>query len=64
MCQRLAVDGTLHARLGAPRTHLDDNFTRAYYSASGARVLSGSSEERVVRVHCARTARLLDEAEM
>ena len=48
----------------APRTHLDDNFTRAYYSASGARVLSGSSEERVVRVHCARTARLLDEAEM
>ncbi|CAN0227770.1 unnamed protein product, partial [Phaeothamnion confervicola] len=62
--QYFAVDGRLHVKLDIPRTSLDDNFTRAYYTSSGRLILSGSSEEQVVRLHCAQTGRLIHWAEM
>lgn len=62
--QFLALDGRCHLKLEMPEHGLEDNFTRAYYTASGAKILSGSSEEQVVRLHCALTGQLVEEAEM
>lgn len=33
--QYLAVDGRLHMNLDVPKTGLDENFTRSYYTSSG-----------------------------
>jgi hypothetical protein len=47
--QYTALDGRQHLKLPIPRLGHRDNFTRAYYSASGRFVLSGSSEEQLIR---------------
>ncbi len=41
--QYLAVDGRRVLSLDIPKTGLEDNFTRAYYSCSGRAILSGLS---------------------
>ncbi|GAB5029873.1 transducin family protein [Nannochloropsis oceanica] len=62
--QRLVVDGREPLRLkDLPRTGLRENFTRAYYSASGRYIMSGSSEEDSIRLHCAQTGDLIESAE-
>jgi hypothetical protein len=55
--QHLAVDGRACVKLAMPETGLEDNFTRAYYNCSGRVILSGSSEEQMVRMHCAQTGK-------
>ncbi|CAB1107021.1 unnamed protein product [Ectocarpus sp. CCAP 1310/34] len=62
--QYLALDGRLHMDLDVPKTGLDENFTRSYYTSSGRLILSGSSEEQTVRLYCAQTGRLIHSAEM
>ncbi|CAM9662216.1 unnamed protein product [Scytosiphon promiscuus] len=62
--QYLALDGRLHMNLDVPKTGLDENFTRSYYTSSGRLILSGSSEEQTVRLYCAQTGRLIHSAEM
>ena len=49
MRQYTALDGREHLRLPIPALGHRDNFTRAYYSASGRFILSGSSEEQLIR---------------
>ena len=39
--QYLAVDGRRVLALDIPKTGLEDNFTRAYYTCSGRVILSG-----------------------
>lgn len=39
--QYLAVDGRLHMDLDVPKTGLEENFTRSYYTSSGRWVVSG-----------------------
>ncbi|KAG5177963.1 quinon protein alcohol dehydrogenase-like superfamily, partial [Tribonema minus] len=64
--QYLTVDGRHHLKLDVPSTAANraENFTRAYYTASGRFILSGSSEERAVRLHCSATGRLAHAVEM
>eukprot|EP00752_Nemacystus_decipiens_P012142 g10764.t1 len=62
--QYLALDGRLHMDLEIPKTGMDENFTRSYYTSSGRLILSGSSEEQTVRLYCAQTGRLIHSAEM
>ena len=44
--QFLALDGRRHSTLEVPRTGLVSNFTRAYYSQSGAYVYTGEAHPR------------------
>ncbi|CAM9761535.1 unnamed protein product, partial [Choristocarpus tenellus] len=62
--QYLALDGRLHMKLDIPKRQHHDNFTRSYYTSSGRLILSGSSEEQTVRLHCAQTGNLIHSAEM
>ncbi len=62
--QFLAVDGRKHTTLQVPKTGLESNFTRAYYSASGSYVMTGACEESNVSVLCASTGRLLNRVDM
>ena len=57
--QHFALDGRSHLKFSAPRKNLNVNYTRAYYSSSGAFVYSGSSEEKSVNILCAASGRLL-----
>ena len=62
--QYLTVDGRLQAHLSMPQTGHSENYTRAYYMNDGDRIISGSSEEQTVRIHCAHTGSLLHSAQM
>ncbi|CAM9822911.1 unnamed protein product [Discosporangium mesarthrocarpum] len=62
--QYLALDGRLHMHIDMPKTGLEDNFTRSYYTSSGRLILSGSSEEQTMRLHCAQTGNLIHSTEM
>ena len=62
--QYLTVDGRLQAHLEMPQTGRLDNYTRAYYMNEGDRIISGSSEEQTVRIHCAHTGALLHSSQM
>lgn len=62
--QYTALDGRRHTNFDMPKTNLCSNFTRAYYSCSGRFVLSGSSEERLIRLHCASTGAHLQSAQL
>jgi WD40 repeat protein len=62
--QFLAVDGRRHTSFQLPPSGYEGNFTRAYYSASGAYVVTGACEESQVSVLCASTGRLLAREEM
>lgn len=41
--QYLALDGRLHMDLEIPKTRMDENFTRSYYTSSGRWDLGGLS---------------------
>jgi WD40 repeat protein len=62
--QFLTVDGRRHTTFQVPRTGLEGNFTRAYYSSSGAYVATGACEESSISLLCASTGQLLARQEM
>ena len=62
--QYTAVDGRLNLHFDIERTGRTDNFTRAYYMCGGDSIVSGSSEEHVVRIHCASTGEMLSCTDM
>ncbi|KAG6504272.1 uncharacterized protein LOC121985155 [Zingiber officinale] len=57
--QLLAVDGRLHTSFDIPFTGNSQNYTRSYYINGRDYIISGSCEEHVVRICCARTGRRL-----
>ena len=48
--QFLTLDGRLHQQYKLPQIHSDINFSRSYYTSSGAYVVSGGSEEEFVSI--------------
>ncbi|KAH7295969.1 hypothetical protein KP509_26G001600 [Ceratopteris richardii] len=57
--QHLAVDGRLHMKYDIPPSGSTQNYTRSYYMNGRDYIISGSCEENVVRIYCARTGRHL-----
>lgn len=57
--QYLTVDGSRHTSFQLPRTGLKGNFSRAYYSSSGARIVTGACEESGLSVLDSSTGELL-----
>ncbi|KAL2477318.1 transducin family protein/WD-40 repeat family protein [Forsythia ovata] len=57
--QLLAVDGRLHLDFAIASTGSSQNYTRSYYMNGRDYVISGSCDEHVVRICCARTGRRL-----
>ncbi|CAI9111324.1 OLC1v1011526C1 [Oldenlandia corymbosa var. corymbosa] len=57
--QLLAVDGILHTRFEICPSGSSHNFTRSYYMNGRDYIVSGSSDESVVRICCAQTGRRL-----
>ncbi|KAL6013195.1 hypothetical protein ACLOJK_003687, partial [Asimina triloba] len=57
--QLLAVDGRLHMKLNITSTGSAQNYTRSYYMNGRDYIISGSCEENVVRICCAKTGRRL-----
>ncbi|KAK9670305.1 hypothetical protein RND81_13G192900 [Saponaria officinalis] len=57
--QLLAVDGRLHIDFGIASSGSSHNYTRSYYMNGRDYIISGSSDEHVVRVCCAQTGRRL-----
>lgn len=62
--QYTVQDGREHLHLDVAKTGRNDNYTRSYYMNGGDVIVSGSSEERVLRLHCAHTGELLHAAEL
>lgn len=62
--QYLVVDGSTHMRYRIPQTTLSANYTRAYYSATGAYVFAGASEEPILNVLCSKSGDLVARAEL
>ena len=48
--QYLVLDGRLHHQYKIPQINSEVNFTRSYYTASGAYVVSGASEEDLLTI--------------
>ncbi|WCJ31340.1 Protein DWD HYPERSENSITIVE TO UV-B 1 [Euphorbia peplus] len=57
--QLLAVDGRVHMNFEIASTGSGHNYTRSYYINGGDYIISGSCDENVVHVCCARTGRRL-----
>ncbi|XP_074295309.1 protein DWD HYPERSENSITIVE TO UV-B 1-like isoform X1 [Silene latifolia] len=57
--QLLAADGRLNIDFGIASSGSSHNYTRSYYMNGGDYIISGSSDEHVVRVCCAQTGRRL-----
>lgn len=57
--QLLAVDGRLHTEFDIVSTGSLQNYTRSYYMNGRDYIISGSSEESVVRIYCSQTGRRL-----
>ncbi|KAL8151762.1 hypothetical protein V2J09_021570 [Rumex salicifolius] len=57
--QLLAVDGRLHTDFGIASTGSSHNYTRSYYMNGRDYIVSGSSDEKVVRICCAQTGKRL-----
>ncbi|XP_027153758.1 uncharacterized protein LOC113753729 isoform X1 [Coffea eugenioides] len=57
--QLLAVDGRLHTRFEISSTGSSHNFTRSYYMNGRDYIISGSSDESILRICCAQTGRRL-----
>eukprot|EP00268_Persea_americana_P045975 TRINITY_DN4714_c0_g1_i2.p1 TRINITY_DN4714_c0_g1~~TRINITY_DN4714_c0_g1_i2.p1 ORF type:complete len:924 (-),score=163.06 TRINITY_DN4714_c0_g1_i2:262-2976(-) len=57
--QLLAVDGRLHMKFNIAPTGSAQNYTRSYYMNGGDYIISGSCEEKIVRICCAQTGRRL-----
>ncbi|XAR57741.1 hypothetical protein NMG60_11025993 [Bertholletia excelsa] len=57
--QLLAADGRLHTKFEIASTGSTHNYTRSYYMNERDYIISGSSEEPLVRICCAQTGRRL-----
>lgn len=57
--QLLVVDGRVHLNFDIPATGSSQNYTRSYYMNGRDYIISGSCDERVVRICCAQTGRRL-----
>ncbi|KAJ8425120.1 hypothetical protein Cgig2_011086 [Carnegiea gigantea] len=57
--QFLAVDGRLHTDFGIASSGSSHNYTRSYYMNGRDYIITGSSDEHLVRVCCAQTGRRL-----
>ncbi|KMT09786.1 hypothetical protein BVRB_6g127660 [Beta vulgaris subsp. vulgaris] len=57
--QLLSVDGRLHTDFGIASSGSAHNYTRSYYMNGRDYIISGSSDEHVVRICCAQTGRRL-----
>lgn len=57
--QLLAVDGRLHTDFGISSSGSSHNYTRSYYMNGRDYIITGSSDEHVVRICCAQTGRRL-----
>ncbi|XP_010271665.1 PREDICTED: uncharacterized protein LOC104607674 isoform X2 [Nelumbo nucifera] len=57
--QLLSVDGRLHMKFDITPTGSSHNYTRSYYMNGRDYIISGSSDEHVVRVCCAQTGKRL-----
>lgn len=55
----MAADGSLHTKFEIPPTGSSHNYTRSYYLNGRDYIISGSSDESVVRICCAQTGRRL-----
>lgn len=55
----MAVDGRLHTKFEIPPSGSAHNYTRSYYLNGRDYIISGSSDESVVRISCAQTGRRL-----
>lgn len=62
--QLLAVDGRLHLDFAIASTGSSQNYTRSYYMNGRDYVISGSCDEHVVRICCARTGRRLKDVSL
>jgi len=62
--QFLTVDGREHTKYTLPKTGLEGNFTRAYYSSTGSYVVTGACEEQHVRILCAASGEVLSTSEI
>ncbi|XP_021714404.1 uncharacterized protein LOC110682379 isoform X2 [Chenopodium quinoa] len=57
--QLLAADGRLHTDFGIASSGSSQNYTRSYYMNGSDYIITGSSDEHVVRICCAQTGRRL-----
>ncbi len=57
--QYLVADGRKHVSFKIPKSGADLNFTRSYYSASGAFILTGGSEEDCLHMLSSATGDLI-----
>ena len=57
--QYTTVDGRLCLKIDSARTGCLENYTRSYYMNGGDVIISGSSEEKVVRMYSAYTGDLM-----
>jgi WD40 repeat protein len=63
--QYLTIDGRRHTSFDVPCTGLlEHNYTRAYYSSSGAYIVTGACEDSAVSMLCTATGRLLNRFEV
>lgn len=62
--QFLTVDGKRHTQYNLPKTGLEGNFTRAYYSSTGSYVVTGACEEQNVRILCAASGEVLNSTDI
>jgi hypothetical protein len=53
------MNGQKNLSFEVPKTGLQGNFTRAYYSASGRHVITGACEESTVKLMCTYTGETL-----
>eukprot|EP00597_Dinobryon_sp_UTEXLB2267_P016330 CAMPEP_0201092996 /NCGR_PEP_ID=MMETSP0812-20130820/1540_1 /ASSEMBLY_ACC=CAM_ASM_000668 /TAXON_ID=98059 /ORGANISM="Dinobryon sp., Strain UTEXLB2267" /LENGTH=1332 /DNA_ID=CAMNT_0047344899 /DNA_START=624 /DNA_END=4622 /DNA_ORIENTATION=+ len=62
--QFMFLDGRKHLTYRIPKTGSKNNFTRAYYSMSGKYVMTGSCEEKTVRLLSVHSGEVLAAAEI
>jgi hypothetical protein len=63
--QHLTLDGRKHTSFDVPCTGLQEhNYTRAYYSSTGAYIVTGACEDSAVSMLCTSTGRLLNRFEV
>jgi WD40 repeat protein len=62
--QFLTIDGSKHMRFDIPSTGLQSNFTRSYYTSSGAYIIAGGCEESVISLLSTSTGKVVRRFEM
>ena len=62
--QYFFLDGRKHLSYKIPKTGLNGNFSRSYYSKSARYVLTGSCEEESFKVMCSYTGEVLTTVDM